>query len=228
MAERPVFALGPDGMVVAHSIEFTWISGMSKSQKQKSIRSLHEAAKNKKSLKIETILEISSKSENPVGVALSAFNLLYKTPEGISAPVEVIFQGSKVFKAGGPYTDIYNKTPIEAKRDERLKRPETLRNFQYGNDRWKLEPRTVFYDWLYLSALQENSDLANELLKYDGFSDIEFNPKKSLNCQAAAAALHKVLVQEKLIDSAFSSLERFIEIHKVHKPESKPMQTTIF
>ncbi len=114
MAKRPIFIPKSSGnlMVVAMPIEFVWYPGMSKSQKQKSIRSLHDAAK--KDRGIEYILEISSKSETELGVKLSAFNLLLKTPNGSMASVEVLFQGSKVFSGGGPYTDIYNKTSREA------------------------------------------------------------------------------------------------------------------
>ena len=52
-----------------------------------------------------------------------------------------------------------------------------------------LIPRTAFYDWLYINALMENADLAEQVMEYDAFTDIEFNPNKSINCQARAAAL---------------------------------------
>ena len=213
-------------MVVAMPIEFTWYPGMSKSQKQKSIRSLHDAAK--KTRDVENILEISSKSENEIGVKLSAFNLLLKAPSGNKASIEVLFQGSKVFSRGGPYTDIYKKTSREAKKDERLKESGDLLAFQYKDFRWPLNPQTVFYDWLYLSALQENTDLANELLKYDGFTDIEFNPNKSINCQAGAAALYKALVRKELLELALSSPKEFIRIHEGQEAKSIPIQTGLF
>jgi hypothetical protein len=118
MAKRPIFIPKASGplLVVAMPIEFVWHPGMSKSQKQKSVRSLHDAAKQTRG--IEKILEISSKSEDDLGVRLSAFDLLLTT-NGFSASVEVLFQGSKVFSKGGPFTDIYRKTSREAKKDER-------------------------------------------------------------------------------------------------------------
>jgi len=227
MAKRPIFIPNSNGnlMVVAMPIEFTWHPGMSKSQKQKSIRSLHDAARNDRG--VENILEISSKSESELGVRLSAFNLLLKTPNGTKAAIEVLFQGSKVFSRGGPYTDIYQKTSREAKKDERLKESGHLLAFQYMDFEWPLNPQTVFYDWLYLSALQENSDLASEMLKYDGFSDIEFNPKKSINCQAAAAALYKALVEKELLELAMSSPKEFIKIHEDQKAKPVPIQTEL-
>jgi len=183
---------------------------MSKSQKQKSIRSLHDAAKQTRG--IEKILEISSKSEDELGVRLSAFNLML-TDNGSSASVEVLFQGSKVFKHGGPFTDIYNKTSREAKKDRRLRESGQLIKFLYNDREWQLNPKTAFYDWLYLSALRQNPSLSERLLEYDGFSDIEFNPEKSINCQASSAALYKALVERDLIDVALFSPDEFIKIH---------------
>ena len=174
------------------------------------------------------ILEISSKSENTLGVSLSAFNLMFKTPSGTLASVEVLFQGSKVFSHGGPYSDIYQKTSREAKKDERLKTSGQLIAFRYGESDWPLYPQTVFYDWLYVSALKQNTKLADQLMEYDGFSDIEFNPQKSINCQAAAAALYKALVTRGLLNIALSSQEEFIKIHSSQKSKPVPVQEGLF
>ena len=55
---------------------------------------------------------------------------------------------------------------------------------------WDLHPRTAFYDWLYINALHKHPDLAEQVLTYRAFSDIAFNPERSINCQAYAAALY--------------------------------------
>lgn len=227
MAKRPVFIPKSSGplLVVAMPIEFTWHPGMSKSQKQKSIRSLHDAAKQTRG--IEKILEISSKSEDELGIRLSAFNLML-TANGFSASIEVLFQGSKVFSKGGPFTDIYRKTSREAKKDERLRESGQLIAFRYNDRDWPLNPQTVFYDWLYLSALRQNPSLSERLLEYDGFSDIEFNPEKSINCQAASAALYKSLAERDLIDVALSSPDEFIKIHEAQKKKGVPIQSGLF
>jgi hypothetical protein len=48
----------------------------------------------------------------------------------------------------------------------------------------------VFYDWLYLSALYEHREgLRNHIFHYAGFTDIEFNPERSINCQARSCVL---------------------------------------
>ena len=157
MANRPVYVPFPTGesFVITHAIEFEWFAGMSKSQKQKSIDSLHKAA-----LTIENIknpLEISSKSSNPLGVQLSAFNLMIENKsEGSSYSVENAFQAGKVFEdnncpeGGGPYLDLLHKTPREARSDPRLKGQ--LKKFHRNGRDWLLEPMTVFYDWIYINA----------------------------------------------------------------------------
>ena len=228
MAQRPIFIPSISGpvLVTAIPVEFVWHPGMSKSQKQKSIRSLHEVAA--KTIGIRRILEISSKSEDEIGVRLSAFNLRVQLTNVVSASVEALFQGSKVFSNGGPFTDIYLKDSREAKKDERLRASGQLIGFRCDNRDWPLYPQTVFYDWLYLSALRQNSALAAKVLEYDGFSDIEFNPQKSINCQAASAALYKALVGRGLFDVAMSSPEEFIRIHANHKKNAVPVQGELF
>ena len=228
MAQRPVFIPSMSGpvLVTAIPVEFVWHPGMSKSQKQKSIRSLHEAAAQTKS--IRRILEISGKSEDETGVLLSAFNLRVQLIDDVIASVEALFQGSKVFSNGGPFTDIYLKDSREAKKDERVRASGQLIGFRCDNRDWPLYPQTVFYDWLYVSALRQNPILAAKILEYDGFSDIEFNPQKSINCQAASAALYKALVVRGLFDAAMSSPEEFIRIHANHKKNAVPVQGELF
>ncbi|MCE2401726.1 hypothetical protein J4G08_12685 [Candidatus Poribacteria bacterium] len=59
--------------------------------------------------------------------------------------------------------------------------------FNFCGEDFPTEPKTAFYDWLYITALyQKKKDLMEELEKFQGFSDIVFNPSRSLNCQARA------------------------------------------
>ena len=132
---------------------------------------------------------------------LSAFNLKKFVPSlGYSVPVECVFQGGKVFAAGGPYTDLYTGTSRDAKRDPRLKESGSLKAFEFEGVRYPLQPTTAFYDWLYINALMENPELAEELKQYDAFTDIEFNPDKSLNCQTRAAAIYVGLTRQVLLE----------------------------
>ncbi len=207
MAERPVFIPEPQAtpFVREEILEFEWFPGFSKSQKQKSIQSLHQAAARKGIL---PVLEISSKSDINAGVYLSAFNLMLSY-QGKKMTVECAFQGSKVFQSGGPFQDLYDASSLEAKRDQRLRKFGQVTGFQFFDLVFPTRPMTLFYDWLYLNALIQNPDLAKVLKAYQGFSDIEFNPKKSINCQAKAAALYVALEARNQINEAVGSGEAF-------------------
>jgi len=50
------------------------------------------------------------------------------------------------------------------------------------------------------------------LTKYDAFSDIEFNPKKSINCQARTCAILVSLINLDLLDKAMESPSNFNKI----------------
>ena len=201
MAKRPIFTPNFSGFpyVDAINIEFKWYPGFAKSQLQKSIASLHEAAE--KLNKIAPILEISGKSASDLGVDLSAFNLPLKTLKGQTMSVECAYQGSKVFENGGPYHELYSVPSRAAKIDERLRNSGELIAFNFCGEDFPTEPKTAFYDWLYMTALcQRETDLVKKFKGFQGFSDIVFNPNRSLNCQARTAALFVALSKNELID----------------------------
>ena len=90
--------------------------------------------------------------------------------------------------------DLYTRSPKEAKRDPRLRESGSLDHFEWAGKTWPLVPRTAFYDWLYLRALSRlDEGLRDQLHDYSGFTDIGFNPKRSINCQARACALYVAL-----------------------------------
>ena len=140
-------------------------------------------------------LEISSKSKSERGQHLSAFYMKVRLDDREEIPLECAFQGSKVFERGGPFTDLYWKEPSDAKRDPRLKESGSLKGFKFQGFTWPLEPKTVFYDWLYISFLKRYRDWAPKLYAYGGFTDVEFNPHKSINCQARSCALFLSLIK---------------------------------
>lgn len=200
MAERPIFVpvLAGPTLVRTWDISFAWSAGMSVKQAQKSIDSLHETAKQR--MKVDKVLEISSKSKDPRGVKLSAFNLMINTKKyNQTFSVECAYQSAKVFERGGPYKDLREKTSREAKLDPRLKESGRLLKFQFFDVEWGLEPKTAFYDWLYINALHNAPELAACVLEHRAFSDIAFNPEKSLNCQAYSAALYVALHERDLL-----------------------------
>lgn len=189
-------------------VEFRWHSGFSFRQKQRSVAELHSAARK---VGIGTLLEISTKSPDSLGQMLSAFNLPTTLGTGRSTSVEVVYQASKVFEHGGPYLDLLAATSRDAKTDQRLRTSGRLLRFELAGQEWPLLPRTGFYDWLYISALSARLDLASHLVEFDGFTDIEFNPDVSLNCQARSAALFVSLTRRGLLSGALSGQDAFLE-----------------
>jgi len=213
MAQRPIFIPAAEGpaLVTTKYVEFQWFAGLAVSQKQKSVDSLHVAAC--KLLGISRVLEVSSKSREELGVALSAFNLMLTTVEDCRTfSVECAFQSSKVFEHGGPYTDILGMTSREAKKDERLRSSGRLTGFRFFGTNWGLEPQTAFYDWLYINALKKQPSRTGQLLDYSAFTDIEFNPERSINCQAYSVALYVSLYKRCLLEEATASTEAFLRL----------------
>lgn len=194
---RPIFIPKKNGVgVLEQEITFDWHMGMSKEVRRRSVQSLHEQAKQEGYARI---LEASSKSDQEIGIRLSAFFL--KNIKGY--PVENLFQSSKVFENGGQYLDLLHVSPRDAKRDSRLKTSGKLLTFRFNRKDYPLEPYSLFYDWLYLNVLfsDRNVDLRNEFfdLNFDAFSDIEFNPKKSFSCQARTLALCVSLHENRMV-----------------------------
>lgn len=211
MAERPIFIPTIEGAALVRTrfVDFRWFPGMSVSQKQKSIDELHRAAE--KIPSIDRVLEISSKSKEELGVDLSAFNLNFTTTKyKRTISVECAYQGSKVFERGGPYVDMFDKTAREAKKDDRLISSGRLIGFRFFGVDWGLEPQTAFYDWIYVNALKRKPALREGLKPYSAFTDIEFNPERSINCQAYAVALFVSLQQRGLLEEATSSKDAFL------------------
>lgn len=193
-----------------YATEYKTFNGFSIAQKRRSVESLHNAY-----LQIhreKKILEVSSASMDELGVKLSAFNLLKHVPSlDRSIPLERIFQGGKVYENGGPYLDMYDMPSNKAKNDERKNNSGKLIAFEFEGRRFPLEPKTMFYDYLYLSALRENPELANQLLQYDGFTDIFFNPEKQFNCQAISCAKYVSLVKLGKLEEYLNQIEETIK-----------------
>ena len=235
MAERPVFRatersgnLNGDStrsLVRKEQVSFKWVAGLSAAQKRKNVASLHEAAREHE--KIPKVLEISTKSGEPLGVKLSAFNLLVEVKDHQQMPLERAFQGSKVFTEGGPFRDLYEATSREAKQDERLRTSGDLEGFNFEGFKFPLEPKTAFYDWLYAKTLAHRIDDLRQLADYGAFSDIEFNPNKSINCQARSCAVTVSLFRLGILDKAVESpsawldtLDGFPEYARSHQSPS--------
>jgi Family of unknown function (DUF6977) len=210
MAKRPIFIPYFEGHRLVREIlvEFKWNPGFAPIQKKKNIAALHEAAKQRG---FAELLEVSTKSDEKLGERLSAFNMSIELDDGTAVTLECAFQGSKVFERDGPFTDIYRRTSREAKKDNRIRSSGKIVGFRFEGFEFPSEPKTAFYDWLYARALAPHREYLERFNAYDGFTDIEFNPEKSINCQARSCALFVSLVRKDLLDHAISSPARFIE-----------------
>lgn len=230
MAERPVFIPAPesDALVREVFLPLTWHSGFAHVQKEKNIAALHEAAAQRG---LTPLLEISSKSKSERGRHMSAFHMTVPTKCCGRVKLELAFQGSKVFEHGGPYTDLYRKGDSEigqAKRDPRLQQSGRLVGFSFEGTDFPLEPKTAFYDWLYCTFLWDHRDWATKLYAYAGFTDIEFNPQRSINCQARSAALFLSLMKRCELESALQSPTSFVNtlLRSTYRPALRAEHTT--
>jgi hypothetical protein len=214
MTTRPMFmpllpceSNGPG--VKEMPVEFTWVPGLALSQKQKNVQALHDAiAKTDFQSKV---LEISTKSKNQLGISLSAFNLLL--PGGYS--VETAYQAGKIFEGGfGPFPEVLSREGREVRKYvQQMGEGKAIIGFSFKGEVWPTTPTRLFYNWLYCKALQANPQSVAALQAYGAYTDIEFNPKKSVNCQAYAAALFQSLKAFGVLDEALATREAFISYH---------------
>ena len=91
--------------------------------------------------------------------------------------------------------------------------------FQIDGKEFETEPKTYFYNWLYINTLHLYNELTEQLLVYDAFTDIAFNPQKSINCQAEAAAIYVSLAKQGLLKDALKDKKQFKEIVYSRKRE---------
>ena len=96
--------------------------------------------------------------------------------------------------------------------------------FKYKNEIFDLIPRTMFYDYIYISALMQSNTDISDIANYDIFTDIEFNEKKAYNCQARACAIYAYMLRNGKVDYYMSSKEKFKELYSTQTGE----QLTLF
>ena len=213
MVTRPIFIpeIEHVGVRVVQSLPFTWHPGFSMVQKKKNVAALHASITQMDANLIP--LEISSRSNEQLGIKLSAFNLGVES-NGRFFSVESVYQASKVFENGvGPFPELYASNPAEVRNYIKTHETAALKMYQYGNEIWSLNPTRAFYDWIYCRALSKNPSLVDGLRGYNCFSDIAFNPVRAVNCQAYAVALYLSLAKNGVIEEAMSGKDLFIKYH---------------
>ena len=217
MATKMCFAVGRDVAFEERIVEFEYIKGMAFSQKQKNVLSFHSSIQ--KVFPGSRIIEISTKSQSPLGVKLSAFNLRLD-----GYPLECVFQSSKLFEGNVQFNHLLLEEPKVAKQyihDNVFLR---LIGFKYKDEMFDLIPRTMFYDYIYISALIQSNIDVSDIANYDIFTDIEFNEKKAYNCQARACAIYAYMLRNENVEYYMSSKERFKELYITRTGE----QLTLF
>ncbi len=150
---RPSEAIRPErSSKISIEMQFAFFIGFVVSQKQKSVRSFHDSFK--KAFPVE-VLEISTESTEELVACLSTFNLTTDMGDR-EISLECALQGSKCFENGGPYKDIYEMTPLEAKKDPHLKKSDNLIGFELHGTHFSNEPKDFFCNWIYSKALFEH------------------------------------------------------------------------
>ena len=225
MAQRPVFiSIDRTPYVAINTIEFPWVKGMAKSQARKRVLSLHEAAKDNK---LKNILEISTASNTELGKSLSAFNLnvtinfgTEDEPNIQTHSVEAIYQSSKVGQYGskkvGPHPEWLRLTGKEVKSKIKDAKMDRISLYRYGQNAWPSAPSESFFTWLYINGLIQQDGLIEELAQYDGFTDIYFNPKKTNNCQARAAAQAVSMYNIGKLNTIMKTRSSYLQFSKEH------------
>ena len=100
----------------------------------------------------------------------------------------------------------------EAKKDDRIRSSGRLLRFHSNGQDWPRDPPSAFYDWVYINALQQHQTLIDAVMRFAAFTDIEFNPKRQVNCQAYCVALFVALKTSRQIEEALSSPTSYLRL----------------
>ena len=213
MAKRPLFIpLDCTPYVQSMSVEFQWHGGFARSQRIKCIQGMHQSIK--KTGWPGEILEISSASEQTFGQQLSAMNLMVSLEHNgtiITQCVETIYQSAKVFGNVGPHPEWLTLTGQETKKKvkEVTKSHGAATAFEWNGRRWSGAAVESFYSWIYIQGLMQLENGLQQLSAFSGFTDVYFNPKKTVNCQARTAAQTVQLWKLGLLEDLMESPEAF-------------------
>lgn len=211
MATRPVFYVNEKNDFSQIDINFKWNAGFSKVQTHKNINAIHTTFL--KQYPDAKILEVSSAATDPDAIKASAFNLPVRTTHGVFT-VEQAFQAGKFFKENGSQNNLLNYSPQQAKQIiKKINTNDQLVGFEEFGSKFPLEPKTYFYNWIYINALtqKQNRNISEKILQYNAFTDIYFNPDKSFNCQAQACSIFVSLVRQMKLKEALKSKDNFLE-----------------
>jgi hypothetical protein len=200
MVIRSVYYI-KNNSVVKENFDIKWVSGLALTQKQQNIETLHYAISDRFSVGPGRILEVSTKSKTELGRLLSSFNIKLKIND-YDYVFESVYQSSKVFQ-DGIFDTIQHEEWLKLdgyeakKRSQEIKLP--LVEFRFNQRSFPLEPKTMFFDWLYISCIKQYN-LSFLINQYDYFTDIEFNPEKMVSTQANSLCKYKWLIEHDLVE----------------------------
>ena len=200
-------------------VTFTWIKG----SKRQNIRAVHDAVHTTDP--DVSILEVSSASVQPEGEAVSSLRLLLHLDSvAQDIPISTVFEAAKVFEHGGPFADLLTCEPPKVHKDTRLRTSGELLCYSLEGSEYPTEPYPdSFFEWLYCRALKQFPEKAEQLSRYNAFSDIAAaaDSKKYYGDSSRAAAIYVGLAAAGKL-SCIDSYESFIaEVYTEPKPLPK-------
>lgn len=211
MAIRKVFYI-KNNKIASNAYDIKWNGGFSLSQKSKNIDELHYLISSEFNVPKDSILEVSTKSSIEVGKILSSFNLKLEV-NGVNYPLENVYQSSKVFRSTLgviQYNEVLKTTPSKAKEVLKQQDHKTLIGYKFMDKDFPLNPPFMFYDWIYIRAVSQVLNIGDIVLRYHYYTDIEFNPTRSVNCQARSLVLYKwLIINDKLKDYLANPLKYY-------------------
>lgn len=146
-----------------YSIKLKYDSNLTKEENDKNTKENIETVHNAfttahPNLTEPKLLEISNNSPDELGRALAERELKITDAYGKETTVERLFKNSE------------------------MKDGDKVTGYEYDEAIYTLSEKELFYNWLYAKALQQNPELTKKLEegKYDGFTDIYFNPKPKM------------------------------------------------
>lgn len=195
-----------DGKIAKGVVSFKWEPGMSVAQKRRSCVHMHSALN--VYLDLYPALDISSASTEKLGVELSAFNLMLN-----GKSVECWYQGSKVYSNVGHMKHLYDADSLTAKLSMKQENKGALIGFKLIDVDYPMNPKTVFYDYLYLQGLMQYEE-RDKVLDYNVFTDVQAVLDIDA-CQARSVCIYKLLhTQGNLY--IVDDFDKFKEWHKVY------------
>ena len=197
MASRPVFVPDTDPdhpkLVHEHEVDFQWQSGRSQKQKKANIAKLHAAAVHRN---LVPLLEVTPESDDPLGANICVSNLAVEDDRSYLLPLIAIYNGSKVFTGGGPYTDLYGKGEEEIVGDDRLTGSGEHAGFRFMGLEWGIKSGTMFYDWLVIQAIHRYQKVRTGIRRFKGFTEIDCLAQGKTICHARSCALYVALAEK--------------------------------